>query len=222
MRLLRSFLACVAMSMVVLTGGAFGDSSQISYQGRLTNTEGNPVVDNVYAFKFAVYDAPVGGNQLWSSIGFVPIDVKDGLFSHMLGSTNPMPDTLAEYDSLWLGITVGLDPEMTPRTRLASSMYSFKAKQSRYADTARHSLDKTTNASELIAGDLDTARYSAYNDLLSENRIGEGNDQVAPGNHSHIVSGIVWAEDTTWIDVYVTAADGNMTLKSITLPAGGI
>jgi hypothetical protein len=169
---------------------AFAGVPQIvSYQGRLTDNLNNPVSDNVYSFKFSIYDRITDGNQLWTTLGFVPIQTQNGLFSHLMGSTNPLPDSLAKYDSLWLGITVGLDPEMTPRTSLVSTLFSFRATISHFADTARHSLDKTIDASELTTGILDMARYSAYADLESEGKIGQEANELASGNHSHEIGG---------------------------------
>ncbi|MCX6827883.1 MAG: hypothetical protein NT002_01165 [candidate division Zixibacteria bacterium] len=185
-----SLMMANLLILIFIELSAFAGVPQImSYQGRLTDNIGNPLPDNVYSFKFSIYDMSVGGYQLWTTLGYVPIQTKNGLFSHLLGSTNPLPDSLAKYDSLWLGITVGLDPEMTPRTSLASTIFSFRSAISQFADTARHSLDKTIDASELATGILDTARYSAYEDLESEDKIGAEANQLASGNHSHEMSG---------------------------------
>jgi hypothetical protein len=172
----------------------------ITYQGILTDTTGAPVEDDVYAVRFALYGDSAAGVALWETAGFVPIQTRDGLFEHVLGSTNPIPDTLARAGALWLGITVNLESEMAPRTRLASVPFAFSAQ---YADTATTSLDKTIDAAELVAGTLDTARFSAYADLLSENRLGPAPDQVATGDHVHtgvsFPGTMVRLEDTTLI-----------------------
>lgn len=41
------------------------------------------------------------------------------------------------------------------------------------------------NASNITTGELNINRYSAYNDLSVEGRIGSGSNQVAPGDHNH-------------------------------------
>jgi hypothetical protein len=80
-----------------------------------------------------MYDAASAGNVLWSS-GFRQINVTDGLFSYNLGDSVAFPDSLfLNYSDIWLGVKVGANPEMSPRTRLASSAYAIK---SRHADTA--------------------------------------------------------------------------------------
>lgn len=42
-----------------------------------------------------------------------------------------------------------------------------------------------TNADNISAGTLNTERFSAYADLVAENRIGMAGTQVAPGDHTH-------------------------------------
>ena len=191
----------------------------VNYQGRLTLPNGNPVDSNVYAMKFAVYDSPIGGNELWNSNGFIPILVLNGLFSHELGSTNPIPDSLVRYDSLWLGISIDLNPEMTIRTKLNTVPFAFKALVAERADTASHSLDKTVSANDLVAGNLDTARYSAYQDLISEGRIGNQANQIAAGDHSHPDIGMGILEDTTSVSVTLLPGSGEVLLKTVTIPA---
>ena len=96
----------------------------INYQGSLTDAGGTPVNDTL-DMVFRLYGVEADGEWLWSeSHNGVP--VADGLFSVLLGgsTTDPSPIPLAlfaENDSLWLGIIVGGDQEMTPRERLASA-----------------------------------------------------------------------------------------------------
>jgi len=107
-----------------------------SYQGILKDTAGAPVEDDVYAIKFAIYEDSVAGSLLWETSGFVPIQTRDGLFEHVLGATNPIPDSIARYDGLWVGFRVNLEAEMTPRTQLTSVPFALSAE---YADTANYS-----------------------------------------------------------------------------------
>ena len=44
---------------------------------------------------------------------------------------------------------------------------------------------KTTSAIELTSGTLDNERFSAYDDLNAEGKVGTGADQVAEGDHDH-------------------------------------
>jgi len=194
----------------------------MSYQGVLKDSEGQPVADDVYAIKFTIYNAETEGVVLWESNGFIPIQTADGLFTHILGSTNPLPDSLSRYSDLWVGITVDLDEELSPRTRLVSVPFSLNAQ---YSDTTGTSLDKTIDASELIQGTLNTERFSAYEDLTSEDKIGNAPDQVAAGVHFHSGASfpgtMVRYEDTTTIVVDLDPQSG-FVVKSLIVAPGEI
>jgi hypothetical protein len=195
----------------------------ISYQGILKDSTGAPVEDGIYAIKFAIYNDSSSGLALWETSGFVPIQTHQGLFSHILGSTNTIPDSIAKYENLWLGLTVNLEPEMTPRFPLSSVPFAFAAQ---YADTATVSLDKTIDAGELVIGTLDTARFSAYGDLLSENKVGPAPDQVAVGDHLHTGQSFPGTmaryENDDSVTVELMPWMGSVTIKSLVIPAGAI
>jgi hypothetical protein len=191
---------------------------QISYQGVLTDPSGAWVADGVYSIKFRIYDDSIGGNILWETSGYVPLQIHHGMIKHDLGSTNSLPDSIAAYPNQWVGMTVNLGSELTPRTKLLSVPFSFLA---RHSDTSEVSRDKTINAGELTLGTLDTARYSAYNDLASENKIGNGANQVAAGNHTHAgYSGAIMRfEDTSAVVVNYNAPDWQL-VRQVNLPSG--
>ncbi len=101
----------------------------INYQGRLTDVSGEPVPDGVYNIIFTIYDDPVlfgGGHDLWTS-GTQPVTITNGLFNYILGSNVALPSDIADGSSLWLGIKVWLDPEISPRTELTSVPYAHHA-----------------------------------------------------------------------------------------------
>jgi hypothetical protein len=107
----------------------------INYQGWLTTTDGTPLESGVYLIKFVIYDNSEGGSELWSS-DFQSVQVNIGLFDVQLGSPpmDPLPDDLfATEEPRYLGVTVGTDDEITPRTAITSASYSFHAIR---ADTA--------------------------------------------------------------------------------------
>ena len=97
----------------------------ISYQGRLTDAGGAPLT-GMYTITFRIYDAAVGGATLYNS-GGISVTATDGLFSVNIGEA-PMPAISVSVfadTTRYLGITVGADPEMTPRSKLTSAGYSF-------------------------------------------------------------------------------------------------
>ena len=96
----------------------------LNYQGVLGDAQGVSVPDGSYVLNFKLYDAANGGNALWSETRAVY--VSNGVFSLMLGVNTPL--NLSFDSQYWLGIAVGNDPELVPRTQLSSSAYSLTAK----------------------------------------------------------------------------------------------
>jgi len=107
-----------------------GDSTTtISYQGRLADSTGDPVNSPGIGMQFCLYDTDVGGSPVdgWCE-DHLSVPVEDGLFHVLLGSTKPIPvSLLANNSTLWLGIKVGSDSEMTPREQIASVPYAMMA-----------------------------------------------------------------------------------------------
>jgi len=101
----------------------------ITQQGRVLDTDGNPVTAEV-AITFTVYDDPTAAeeaNVLWTEVLNIQLD--DGYFSARIGEDgdNPFPPTLFDGSVRYLGITIGTDDELAPRARLASVPYAFVA-----------------------------------------------------------------------------------------------
>jgi hypothetical protein len=109
----------------------------ISYQGYLTNPGGQAVADDDYTITFSIYNIDEGGSPIWNS-GEQTVSVANGQFTYLLGSNEPFTDDFFTDTLRWLGITIGefgVDPELTPRTRLASVPYTYQALRS---DSALH------------------------------------------------------------------------------------
>jgi len=95
----------------------------ITYQGRLTDTNGEPL-DGEFSVIFTIYDAPEEGNALWTS-GPQPLGVAGGLFTYELA---PIPDSVfLQITERWLGITVNESPELLPRIPFNSVAYAYRA-----------------------------------------------------------------------------------------------
>jgi|GEM_PF-5414702 len=100
--------------------------AKINYQGLLTNAGGTPVSNGSYSVTFKIYTDSIGGIALWTETKFVT--TSSGLFSTMLGSVTPIPDSIFDSSTTYLGIKVSSDPEIAPRTELASVPYSNSAR----------------------------------------------------------------------------------------------
>lgn len=163
----------------------------MNYQGLLSDpATGNPIADGNYQIIFAIYDLPTGGSPVWSESQTV--ETRQGLFSTLLGSNNPLlPDVLSGPEK-YLGIKVASDPEMTPRRRIVSSAYAMlsqSANQWSGLDTAdfrnsdgnppnegsnHFSWDNLTDVPEGFADGID-------NGGIGGNTLDEAYDQNAPG-----------------------------------------
>ena len=133
MVLLATTLIIVVMALAPL---ATAEVPQlINYQGRLTDGTGNPVPNGSYQITFTIYDAAAGGNTKWTS-GAQAVAVTDGLFTYQLGSAVQLPHDIATDTLRWLGIKVGSDPEIVPRTKMTSVAYAYHALRADTADVA--------------------------------------------------------------------------------------
>jgi hypothetical protein len=149
--------------------------NMFSYQGKLLDGSGNPVLDTTYSVTFRLYTVPSGGSSFWNETQTVR--TSGGLFSVLLGSVAAIV-SIPQAGSCYLGMKVGADPEMTPRVQIASAAYAFIALR---ADTANYALTgggSGDNSWVRIGSDsvlytvrqLGLARGGAGNVLLGSNR----------------------------------------------------
>lgn len=113
--------------MIIAAAAGAAVPNMIAYQGRLTTSGGTAVANGNYNVSFRIYDAAVGGTTLWNS-GSVIVTTTDGLFAINLGAApqTVFPATLFDDTTRYLGITVGGDPELSPRTRLTTVPYAAR------------------------------------------------------------------------------------------------
>lgn len=97
----------------------------INYQGKLTTPSGAPVNDTVQMV-FTIYEAPPGGSALWTETQSAVI-IEKGVFNVLLGSANPIPDSVFDGSIRYLGVAIGGDPEITPRKPMVSVAYAYRA-----------------------------------------------------------------------------------------------
>ncbi len=112
--------------LVGLIGSTIQAGELINYQGRLTDSEGNPVADDTYQLTFSLYDDSTGGFLQWSEV-HPSVQSEDGLYCVMLGSLTDLDASIFETEPLYLEIQVGVEV-ISPRTRLTSAPSAIKAK----------------------------------------------------------------------------------------------
>jgi len=98
----------------------------INYQGKLTDSSGTSL-NGSYNITFRLYDAETAGNLLWQETQ-TGVLVQKGVFSILLGSVTAL--NLPFDKQYYLAIQVGTDAEMSPRQRITSAGYAFRAEES--------------------------------------------------------------------------------------------
>ncbi len=93
----------------------------LSYQGSITHK--GIAVNGHHVVKVRLYNDPNGQQLLWEDA--FPIEIKDGIFSIMLGSIKQLPSSSQLDGSIWLGIGIDDDKELRPLTPLASSVQAL-------------------------------------------------------------------------------------------------
>ncbi|MBI5077807.1 MAG: hypothetical protein HZB11_00330 [Candidatus Yonathbacteria bacterium] len=116
--------------------GALGVSKYLSYQGRLTDTNGNPLggAGTNYCFSFSIFDASSAGNKLWPSTATTTsiLMVTNGIFNTSIGDVSTFD--FSSNDTTYLNVDVasqisgsctGVSWEtLLPRQKLDSVAYA--------------------------------------------------------------------------------------------------
>ncbi|MFT7644496.1 MAG: hypothetical protein ACI9BF_000145, partial [Candidatus Paceibacteria bacterium] len=151
----------------------------INYQGKLTTTVGVAVTNGTYNMRFYLYNATGGATTtaIWTEelIGIDQIQVTNGLFSVMLGSTTAL--TSVNFNqTLYLGVEIGgtgapgWDGEMSPRKELGTVPAAFEAFQlGGVASSSFLRSDQSDEMSATSASTLITFTQSGTGDILNVN-----------------------------------------------------
>jgi hypothetical protein len=132
----------------------------VNYQGILLDNTGTPITVSTQV-EFRIWDASGGGAELWMELQVVTPNA-GGLFTVLLGSVNPIPDSAWASATAYLGTTVTPDSKLTPRRQLVSVAYAFRP------------------------GAVDEA---SGGNITSKVSIGPGHNNLASGSHTTIAGG---------------------------------
>ncbi|MFQ6003829.1 MAG: hypothetical protein ACE5KJ_08790, partial [Candidatus Zixiibacteriota bacterium] len=110
----KSFVLLVMGTVTLLLSSASSADvpSVINYQGKLTTPAGGCLNDTVQ-MTFSIYPDTLGSPADWTETQ-TEVIVKDGIFNVLLGSVNPIPGTVFDGSTKYLGVQVESDPEMRP------------------------------------------------------------------------------------------------------------
>lgn len=121
----RIVLVLSALLLIGVVVTAFAAVPRLmNFQGVLRDSEGEPVTTTVEVV-FNIWDADEEGSSVWTETRSVTPDAS-GKIDILLGETVSIESDVFDGDERWLGIQVEDDPEMTPRTRLASVGYAYR------------------------------------------------------------------------------------------------
>ena len=160
----------------------------ISYQGMLTNAAGEPI-NGIQTIIFRIYDAPTGGNLLWQENQTVP--VSNSQFNVSLGSIVPFTNDIWQNDSLYLGVQVEDDSEMSPRQMISSVPQSLGVPPN--SVTTIQLAPNSVTTDQLAPNSVTTdqlAQNSVTANQLAQNAITSQNTKLTTGRVSAVMSGI--------------------------------
>ncbi|MCA9358194.1 right-handed parallel beta-helix repeat-containing protein, partial [Candidatus Kaiserbacteria bacterium] len=154
---LAMFALFVAVSFV-----SAEPNQQINYQGKLTDSSGVAVPDGSYNMRFWLLQSTSQAttSAVWteSLTGADQVQVTNGLFSVMLGSTSPL--TSVDFgQTLYLGVEIGgtgapaWDGEMSPRKPLGAVPAAFESMK--LGGVASSSFLRSDEADQMIANTFD-------------------------------------------------------------------
>lgn len=167
----RALLSC-AMLALILISDANGQTTQFTYQGRLTDA-GQPA-SGQYDFQFKLFDSTdfVTGNQIGTTITNFAVQVTNGSFAVQLDFGAAAFDGSARFLEISLRPAGSPNPfnVLGPRQPVTSTPYAVRSVTAASADTAANALLATnatnaasaTNAAQL--GGIAASQYVVTND----------------------------------------------------------
>jgi hypothetical protein len=98
----------------------------ITYQGRLTNSSGEPI-DTTVPMVFSICDDSASQVCVWGEL-HSSVEVVDGLFTVNLGTYTPIDNNVFDNENRWLHVTVGSPggEAIEPPIKLRSVPYAFQ------------------------------------------------------------------------------------------------
>jgi hypothetical protein len=129
----RNFITGLLFVVVLGFSSATAQVPQIiNYQGKLTML-GTCSLDTTISMTFKIYADSTTATSLWSETQS-SVTVEDGIFNVLLGSVNSIPNSVFNGSTRYLGIKVGEDSEMSPRSPMVSVGYAYIAENSDKVD----------------------------------------------------------------------------------------
>ncbi|MEP7234499.1 MAG: hypothetical protein ABI778_04305, partial [Ignavibacteriota bacterium] len=95
-----------------------------SYQGVIVDPAGKPISDGVHSLVIKLYDASDAISPIFTETQ-TGVKFAKGLFNTLVGSSTPIPGTVAFDKAYFLGIAVDGTPELSPRSAVSSVPFAL-------------------------------------------------------------------------------------------------
>lgn len=231
----RQLFSAISLMLVCTASAIAGTPSQITVQGRLTDASNNPLPAGAKTFTFRLFNASVGGSQIWPGGGGEIQSITsgaDGLWIGLLGAIDPLSELVFADSVRWLEIDV--NGTILPRIRLVTGPYAYRVATVDGASGGRitskvtiGSTNTNTGSDAFVAGTDNQAigNYStipggALNSASGESSvIGGGQQNVASGFASSVAGGA--SNDVTSTYSAVGGGYNNASTNSWTVVGGG-
>ncbi len=155
--------ALTLLLVIMLSTFAMADvPTMINYQGRLTDSAGDPI-DTTIDITFSICVDSAGALCIWGETQ-TNVEIVDGLFDVNLGSVVTLDPDVFIDDDRWMHIIIGGSGGETidPPTEFVTSPYAFN---STYADTAFHIANDSVTSQSIANGTIQ------FNDIGSNGAV---------------------------------------------------
>lgn len=191
--------AALSSLVVVLLAASIARAAvpaMMSYQGSLQDPQGAPL-DGTFDMIFAIYDVATEGAAIWTETQSVVVN--EGHFIVLLGAVEPLPADLFSAQFRYLGVTIGADPEMSPRRQIVTAAYAHHAQSADIAldvldgvltdadisPTANISPTKIAGTALTLGGDNNFSGTTTYLDsamIVGDNKVVIGRNTAPEGD----------------------------------------
>ncbi len=123
-----SFITVIAVCILCIAGTVFAQPRQFSYQAEVRSSSGALVSDGEYQVKVRIYETAFDATALFTEEH--TLSIERGILQISIGSLTALPTTLPLDRELYLGLTIGKEPELQPRTKILavpSALYAARA-----------------------------------------------------------------------------------------------
>jgi hypothetical protein len=160
-------IALALLSVTLMSAGASAAVPlTMTHQGRLLDAADQPVND-VFDITYRIFEVPSGGSPLWTEV-HSSVQVTDGLFSALLGSTVPLsPDVLGNggggaLSPRYLEVSIG-GTALSPRLALSSVPSALSS--------SHVTGDIETSPGRVAVGDLDGDGFLDFSSTADQSEL---------------------------------------------------